>query len=173
MLLTEEATASYLPATMKRPADTRILFHVQDALQQESKTCFVRTVDTDVIIIVIGKFYHLRGMRPTLNIWVGFGTGRSFSYIHINALALTLDKEMSTALPVFHNFTGCDTVLVFLGKGKRCAWETWKSFPDVTKAFNDIASHPFKEVDISDENFKLLERFTVLMHQKTSGLETE
>jgi len=32
-------------------------------------------------------------------------------------------------------FTGCDTVSMFSGKGKKSAWNAWQSFPEVTKAF--------------------------------------
>jgi len=72
---------------------------------------------------------------PKANIWVAFGTGRNFSYIHINVIAQTLGKENSTALPVFYSFTGCDTVSAFLGKGKKSGWTAWKSYPKVTNAF--------------------------------------
>ena len=41
-------------------ADTRILIHLQDALANGCTTCLVRTVDTDVVVIIIGKF-HARG----------------------------------------------------------------------------------------------------------------
>ena len=67
-----------IPACNHEEADTRLLFHVQDALQQASKTWFVCTVDTNVIIILIDKFYHLQAICPTLNIWVVFDTGRAF-----------------------------------------------------------------------------------------------
>ena len=40
-------------------ADTRILVHLEDALANGSTTCLVRTVDTDVIVIIIGKFHAL------------------------------------------------------------------------------------------------------------------
>ena len=37
-------------------ADTRMLVHLQDALRDGATTCLVRTVDTDVVVILIGKF---------------------------------------------------------------------------------------------------------------------
>ena len=45
-------------------ADTRIVVHLVDALKKGQKTCLVRTVDTDVIVILIGKFYHLLTLNP-------------------------------------------------------------------------------------------------------------
>ena len=110
-------------------ADTRILIHLQDALNNGSTTCLVRTVDTDVIVIIAGKFYDLLQQQPAADIWLAFGTGMKFRYIHINTMCNILGLEKSTALPIFHSFTGCDTTSAFFGKGKRSAWEVWKSFP--------------------------------------------
>lgn len=38
-------------------------------------------------------------------------------------------------LPLFHAFTGCDTVSCFNGKGKKSAFEAWEAFPAVTEGF--------------------------------------
>ena len=37
-------------------ADTKIVLHVQHALDKGCKQVFVRTVDTDVLVILIGLF---------------------------------------------------------------------------------------------------------------------
>ena len=89
------------------------------ALQHGFVSCLVRTVDTDVVVILTGKLHQLQDLCPKVNIWVAFGTGRNLSYICINGIAQTLGKKNSTALPVFHSFTGCDTVSAFLEKWKK------------------------------------------------------
>ena len=68
-------------------------------------------------------------------------------------------------LPVFHVFTGCDTVSEFAGRGKKTAWETWKSFPSVTDALQELLALPS---EVSEESRLLLERFVVLMYRRTS-----
>jgi len=40
-------------------ADTRLLIHLKDAFLNDCTTCLVRTVDTEVIVIIRGKFQHL------------------------------------------------------------------------------------------------------------------
>ena len=50
-------------------------------------------------------------------------------------------KEKSTALPIFHCYTGCDTTSAFCGKGKKSAWEAWTSYPEVTRAFNYMTAN--------------------------------
>ena len=49
-------------------ADTQILIHLQDTLANGSTTCLVRTVDTDVVIIIIGKFHALLAKYPAADI---------------------------------------------------------------------------------------------------------
>ena len=41
-------------------ADTRIIVHVKDSLERGDRCVMVRTVDTDVVVILIGQFYDLR-----------------------------------------------------------------------------------------------------------------
>ena len=95
------------------------------------------------------------------NILMAFGTGKNFTYYYINDIATTLGKEKSVSLPVFHSFTGCDTVSAFYGKANVSAWTAWKCFPEVTEAFVYIAKHPFSTLDMIRPLFKLLGRFTV------------
>ncbi|KAG1707488.1 Amiloride-sensitive sodium channel subunit gamma [Nymphon striatum] len=151
-------------------ADTRILIHLQDALQHGATTCLVRTVDTDVIVILIGKFYYLLTICPSAEIWVAFGTGKDFRYININAVAQALGIEMSTSLPIFHSFTGCDTVSSFYGRGKKTAWQAWKAYKEVTEAFVYIASNPFEMLDVTSRHFEQLERYCIILYDKTSSL---
>ena len=49
----------HMQACNHEKADARILVHLQDALNNGATTCLVRTVDTDVIVIIVGKFYGL------------------------------------------------------------------------------------------------------------------
>ena len=116
-------------------ADSRICIHVQDALQKGAHNILVSTVDTDVIVILVGAYFTFYDKFPDVNIYVGFGTGKYFKYYNINNICQNLGSATSRALPFFHAFTGCDTTSQFLGKGKKSAWDSWISYPEVTKAF--------------------------------------
>ena len=48
----------------KKETGTKILIHLQDALDNGATTCLVLTVDTDVIVIIAGKFYELHQQHP-------------------------------------------------------------------------------------------------------------
>ena len=85
----------------------------------------MRTVDTDVVVIINGKFYSLLTKHLAADIWIALGTGKNFKYMHINAICYALGKHKSMSLPIFHCFTGCDTTSAFFGKGGNSAWEAW------------------------------------------------
>ena len=104
-------------------ADIRLLIHLQDSLENGCMNSLVHAVDTDVVVILIEKFHH-RSPCQNVNICVALGTGKHFTYYHINAIYEELGREKSLALPVFHSFTGCDTTSAFLRKCKKLAWET-------------------------------------------------
>eukprot|EP00745_Piridium_sociabile_P022176 TRINITY_DN34414_c0_g1_i10.p1 TRINITY_DN34414_c0_g1~~TRINITY_DN34414_c0_g1_i10.p1 ORF type:complete len:283 (-),score=55.29 TRINITY_DN34414_c0_g1_i10:371-1219(-) len=161
-----------MPDCHQEEADTRTVFHVLDALKKGAVKCLVRTVDTDAVAILIGKCHSLQIVCPELNIWVAFGTGKNFTNIDINDIVSTLGRDKAEALPAFHAFTGCDCVSAFFGKGKRTAWEAWRCYPDATEAFQKIMKEPFSHISEEGVDFKLLERFTIVLYDKTSNLES-
>ena len=67
--------------------------------------------------------------------------------------------------PMFHALTGCDTVSAFTSHGKRTAWITWNSFPELTEALLSLSFTPHS---IPEETMKTIERFVILMYDKTS-----
>lgn len=153
-------------------ADTRIVVHVHHALQEGAESILVRTVDTDVVVILVGKYHDLIGHSPTAEIWVAFGMGAHFSFISINRVCSNLGENRSRALPVFHAFTGSDTTSSFYGKGKKTAWQAWQESDDITPALLKIARQPFQPLTIEDDSFKKLERLTIMMYDKMSPLQS-
>ena len=142
-------------------ADTRLLLHVSDAVQKGAKKVMIRTVDTDVLVIAVAGFMKI---NPD-EMWIALGTGASFRYIAVHKLASNLDPRTCATLPFFHAFTGCDTVSSFAGRGKKTSWDTWKTLPEVTEAFHEIQQ---MSGDVSELSLSRVERFVVLMYDRTS-----
>ena len=134
-------------------ADTRMVVHVMDSLEKGFNDIMIRTVDTDVIVILIGEFHTIH---------------QSF-----NTLSENLGRDKSRSLPPFHAFTGCDSTSSFFGKTKKSAWEAWNSFPEVNDAFLHIVRNPFDAVVLESSHFQMLERFTIILYDKTSVLESD
>ena len=86
-------------------ANTKMLFHVQDALDNGATMLagyirmYVHTVDTDVIVIFAGKLRSLLERQPVADVWQAFGAGSRFKQIHVNAVYKALEK--SSALPIY------------------------------------------------------------------------
>ena len=75
------------------------------------------------------------------------------------------DSNTESDTPAFHTFTGCDTVSAFTGRGKKTAWETWNSFSEMTRAFNELLCEPS---EVSEGSMLLFEQFVVLMYDRAS-----
>ena len=158
-----DADVSKLVPCSHEEADTRLLLHVADAVQGGCRKVCVRTVDTDVIVLAIAHFDRI---KPD-ELWVALGAGSHFRYIPVHELAASMDQRMCVTLHVFHAFTGCDTVSSFGGRGKKTAWDTWQSYPEATEAFEDLL---LMQGDISDPTMSVLERFVVLLYDRTSDI---
>ena len=75
-------------------------------------------------------------------LWVAFGTAKKFRYIPVHDISLPLGPDKSQALPMFHAYTGCDTVSSFNTRGKKTAWDIWKLFEEVTPIFLALSTGP-------------------------------
>ena len=91
IIVTSEATSIHRGNTRcmqpcdYKEADTRLIIHLKGACLNNCSKCLVHTVDTDIVVILIGKFHYLLTLSQDINIWVAFGTGKNFAYYHINA----------------------------------------------------------------------------------------
>ena len=99
-------SSSPMPNCNHEEADTRIVVHVLHALQQQLTTMQVRTVDTDVVVVLIGVFHKLLLSQPKADIWVAFGVGKNYRLYSINALSTSLGTKRSQALPMLHSISG-------------------------------------------------------------------
>ena len=145
-----------------------MLLHVEDAVRQGYSKVSIRTVDTDVVVLAVTA----AGRLDIDELWVAFGTGNNFRFLAAHEMAAALGPNKCQGLPFFHAVTGCDTVSSFGGRGKKKAWETWKAcdeVTDITAAFCALAASPTSSA--IDDHMDALERFVVLLYDRTSGLE--
>ncbi|CAB4035539.1 Hypothetical predicted protein, partial [Paramuricea clavata] len=91
-------------------ADTRIVVHILHAIQvEEAKTVLVRTVDTDVLVILVGKLHDLKEVQPELDLWLAFGKKSAWQAWEIfpevtptfEMLAKTPFMQLTTDSPLF------------------------------------------------------------------------
>ncbi|GFO12519.1 hypothetical protein PoB_003902400 [Plakobranchus ocellatus] len=151
--------SSLAPCTHEE-ADTRMLLHALDSANKEHRRIMLRTVDTDVLVLAVLTAVCLADTE----IWVAFGTGKHLRYIPAHDIAKEIGYEKARALLRFHAFTGCDTVSSFAGRGKKTAFDIWKSFDEVTPAFSSLLTDPST---FNDDCMSVLEAYVVLLYDHT------
>ncbi len=145
-------------------ADTRILLHLAHATEQGHTTAYVRTVDSDVVVLAVRCFETL----CLSELWVGFGSGRNYRDIPVHFICSNLGPSKSLALPLFHSLSGCDTASQFLGFDKKTAWTAWSSIPQLTDTLVALTHDP-NMFSIESLHMQRIERFVVLMYSKGCG----
>ena len=157
----QEDVNSLAPCNQEE-ADTRMMLHVAHAAQHGHHQIQVRTVDTDVVVLAVMVVQKLPAGDE---LWVAFGTGKNYRYIAAHEIASSLGPEKTCALPMFHAITGCDTVSAFVGYGKKSAWATWNTLPELTDALLSLANAP---TSIQEDTMHVIERFVILQYDRTS-----
>ena len=142
-----------------------ILLHTLHQIRSKSRKVCISTVDTDVIVIALSKFYELSTVDLG-ELWVEFGVGVNQKWITVHRLAQSLSPPKCGAFPSWYALTGCDTVSSFLGSEKKSVWETWKCYPEATEVFLEL-SNPVDGV-LSDNSIFAMEMFICLMCDKTT-----
>uniref|UniRef100_UPI00358E15C1 uncharacterized protein n=1 Tax=Myxine glutinosa TaxID=7769 RepID=UPI00358E15C1 len=123
-------------------ADTRVLVHLLHALQYSSLG-MVYTGDTDVVVILLCNFHHIKAVNPESDIWISFKAGKTVKMISLNNIASSLGVTTCKALALFHAFTGSDSTSAFKFKGKRYCFKRKDEVPPLLSEFATIASTPF------------------------------
>ena len=95
-------------------------------MRKGAQSVILRTVDTDVIVILVGQFRQLTKEYPHTTIWVAFGMRKNLKNICKSPIFEKLGRKISLALSEISSFTGSGTTSQFQGKGKKTAWAAWK-----------------------------------------------
>lgn len=94
--------------------DTRLILH---ALEENYENIVVMANDTDVFILLVAHWQHIRSK----NVWLMTGTSTKRCYIPIREVCNKLPEDVREALLAFHAITGCDsTSFTFDHSKKKC-----------------------------------------------------
>lgn len=124
-------------------ADTRVLVHLLHALHSSSLG-MVFTGDTDVVVILLSNFHHIRALNPAADIWISFKAGKTTRMISLNQIARNLGTTTCKAMALFHAFTGSDSTSSFKFKGKRFCCTLMHEVPFLLEQFATIVDTPFQ-----------------------------
>ena len=75
-------------------ADTRILLHLANVAVHGHCKAYVRTVDSNIVVLAL-RFFNTLGLSEQ---WVGFGTGKKYRDIPVHSLHACLGPSKSIAI---------------------------------------------------------------------------
>ena len=104
-----------------------------------------------------------------IEIWIAFGTGKDLRYVPAHEISASFGPKKSVALPVFHPFTGCDTVSHFAPVAHGAPEEITNDVYSALARFNILMYDRTRTLVSIDETRKLL--FTRKFHPIYSILE--
>ena len=84
-----------MPECDHEEADIRVCLRLKDGLEKGARTVILRTVDTDVIVILVGQFRQLTKDYPHTSIRLAFGMGKILMNICINTIFEKLGRKIS------------------------------------------------------------------------------
>ena len=132
-------------------ADNRLVLHVRDSILLNSRiNVLVRTLDSDVLIILVGFFYQFQSYNNDCELTVEFGVSSNREYINIKECVNHLGVGNSLAIPFFHAFTGSDSTFFFFEKSKINlirVWQASNNYDVLTATFQQLSWLP-KECSI-------------------------
>ena len=134
-------------------ADTKIILHCLHvaANSADAATITVRSSDTDGFVLLL-KFSQSIKQR----ILFDTGAGNKRRLVDLKNVILENGNDICAVLPAVHAYTGCDTTIAFVKKGKLTAPRLLKQHPEFLDSFTLLG----RATDIPDSLFSTLEHFT-------------
>ena len=151
-------------------ADTRLMLHLQHAINAGHHEAAIRTVDSDIVVLSV-HFFPIFQRNGLEKLWISYGKGKSYTDIPIHEVAAKLGPAMCEAILFFHAFTGSDMSSSMMGIGKKTAWKTWMDNPQFTQTMIAITQRPH-EMDETSVHMENIEAFTVQMYNKNSDCKS-
>ena len=149
-------------------ADSRICLRVHNTLKEEATTVLVRTVDSDVVVILVGIFpglvQHYPGMQFDFDC-----AGKHFRYYYVNSTCQAVGEDKARALPFVQAFSGSDATFQFRGEGEKTNWTTCKFYPTATEGLAITCLNVFVPLEDTPAAFKMIELFTCTMYDTTTS----
>ena len=142
-------------------ADTRIILHVLNCLQSGTREIYVRTNDTDVVVLLVAYMPNFVNINNNASIVAVSGVGSKTATLSINAIACYVGSERCKEMFFLHSLSGSDYTSSFFHIGKVKFWNAWSTNRDISKTFltfSDCLSLP-----LSDDDVQVVEKFYHLL----------
>ena len=130
-------------------ADSRIVIHIADMIRNDITKIKLRTVDTDVIVILLAFMPQFFELNENVCIWADFGTCDHRRHISINDSYEELGDSICLGLLFFQCFTGYDSTCSFVRETKRFWFDLWmkqQAQDNITSVFQHLSWLPSEDI---------------------------
>ena len=118
----------------------------------------MRTVDIDVVVLAT----HFFPQTKLKQLWIGFGTGKTYKDIPIHDICSNLRENRCKAILLFHALSGCDVSSAMYGIGQKKAWFACETVRDFfTQVFITLQTNP-TSFTIDSELMDVLQRYHII-----------
>ena len=155
-------------------ADNRIVCHVNDLIQNGFSKISVKTVDSDVIVFLLGFMKKFMDAMQDLMLIVEFNSSSSRRILSMNSSYIELGHEICSGMPFFHCFTGADSTTSFFKISKKDWFSHWMNFPlrdSLTETFNKLSQCPTEEEVIGSQG--ILQTFVSYAYSKKIDMDLD
>ena len=118
-----------------------------------------------MLVLAVSLYEELKDGIEKL--WIDFGAGKNRKFVSIHEIFQRIGELKARDLPFFHGFTGCNQVQFLSHVTKHTAWKVWCLFTAISNVFSDFCQQP--RLMQVQEVMTNIERFTVLLHYRTSN----
>ena len=126
-------------------ADTKLIIHIWNSLNNGYQYIQITTSDTDVVVILLA--YMPKFLKYSATITVIFGVGQNKKLYNMNEIAQRIGEDICLGIPFFYAFSGCDVTSSFYGISKSKWWEMWSKNEKLNKTFIDLSWTPICVTD--------------------------
>ena len=158
-------------------ADARLVRHAISCVESSYDMVVVRTVDTDVLILLMSSWPYMSELGPSQVYSLMGKESKNLKLYDIKELSLEVGYDLCKGIPFFYAFTGCDTVSSMYHCSKLSFWDSLNKQPnkgDLLRVFQQLSEEP---EDITSEQIDILERFVLRVYYpqklEANSLDTE
>ena len=146
-------------------ADPRLVRHAISCLEHNVQSVIVRTVDTDVFILLVTHWPYMSELGYETSLYCLMGSdSRNLKCYNIKEIAFQIGHDLCKGLAFFYALTGCDTVSSMFGFSKVLFWEHLSKQPnrkELLEVFEKLGCEP---EEVTAEQIKVLERFVLRVY---------
>ena len=142
-------------------ADQKLVRHMIQCVRSGVKQCIVRTVDTDVVILLIA--YRRLVVKFDCVVFACFGSAVSNRVYNTTKITEEVRERKYRALQFFYALTGSDIISSFFNQGKCKLWDRWTESQEeaLTTVFIELSEKPNA---VKEEQISVIERFVFVYY---------